>query len=107
MKSWEEKAEKQGYGVIKPELYNEYFMVKVGNHWTKDRYCNETNEPLTTDFRRAICYRDKFPSEFFPRRYDMKKAKRDVEMFGGKLVKVTVMVEEVEVMPDVLNQLGE
>jgi len=98
MKSWEEKAEKKGYGVIKPETYGEYFMVKVGNHWTKDLYCNEVNEPLTTDFRRAICYRDKFPSELFPRRYDMKKAKRDVERFGGKLVKVTVIVEEAEVV---------
>ncbi len=90
-KSWQEKEEEKGRGFLLPQTTKHYVMVKVGQLFTT---FNRGNNPLTADFREAICYRDKRPGEMIPPFHNLKKARKDAETYGGKLVRVTVTLTD-------------
>ena len=91
-KSWQEKEEKMGRGVLMPLETKHYVMVKVGRMYTS--FDQRYNGPLTNDFREAICYQKRRPSDWISPYHSLEKAEQDAKTYGGKVVHVTVTIEE-------------
>lgn len=92
IKSWQEKEEKKGLGVLIPLETKHYIMVKIGQMYTS--FSQRHNGPLTDDFREAICYQKRRDTDWIPPYHSLEKAEQDAKTYGGKVVRVTVTIEE-------------
>lgn len=87
---------KHKYGISKLVAEQKLYAVKVGNCWVKDNRFSYGFETLTKDFRMAIVFSEAIPGEFPPPLHSLKGAFRAAEEYGGKVVRLTVSMEEVE-----------
>lgn len=86
------------YGIMDLVETKQYYMVKVGKMWARDPHVGYGEGSLTRDFRNAITYTEYDGKTFPPPLHTLKRAFKTADRFGGKVVRVTVTIEEVEVV---------
>lgn len=87
---------KSQYGIRELKESKHYYMVRVGKLWVRDQLVGYGTVSLTDDFRDAITYTEVDHNFFPPPLYTLKKAFKHAELYGGKVVRLTVTIEEVE-----------
>lgn len=91
---YDKELEQGKHGMFKPLKTNEYYFVKVGGYWVTGRWMNESE--LSEDFRRARAFVTKHIGVFPPQRNLLTDAFAKAKQYGGKVVRVTVSIDEVE-----------
>ncbi len=84
------------YGITNLVETKHYYMVRVGKMWVRDKLGGYDNGELTHDFRKAVTYTEVNHDFFPPPLHTLKKAFKTADRFGGKVVRLTVTIEEVE-----------
>ena len=64
--------------------------------WVRDKFVGYGDGELTQDFRNAVTYTEVNHDFFPPPLHTLKKAFKAADRFGGKVVRLTVTIEEVE-----------
>ena len=84
------------YGIMDLVETKHYYMVKVGKMWVRDKFVGHGDGELTQDFRNAVTYTEVNHDFFPPPLHTLQKAFKAADRFGGKVVRLTVTIEEVE-----------